>query len=318
MYTIGSLADLISGKNTPNKPKIEVKEVESKPFKVKKDKPEEKSSKKPKLEKSITKSLGPVEKKSKKSILKRKGDDSNESFVKKAKLDTSKDESPKKESVNAKNAKKRMRDTKKKRFVDPEKDSRTIFVGNIPISTHKKELIKFFSKYGKVETVRFRGAVRASLNIPKKTAFITKQFHPSATTLHCYVVFEDAQSCQNALEANGQIFRDNHIRVDTVSAEKEHDQKKAIFVGNIPFDAKDEDLWKVFADCGEIESVRLVRDGLTGMGKGYGYVNFKSNDSVELALEMTDVKIKKRELRIKRANAGESKKRNKEVSFKNN
>jgi len=34
----------------------------------------------------------------------------------------------------------------------------------------------------------------------------------------------------------------------------------------------------------QIESVRLVRDSATGMGKGFGYINFESADSVETAL----------------------------------
>lgn len=40
-------------------------------------------------------------------------------------------------------------------------------------------------------------------------------------------------------------------------------------------EAQDDDLWSAFEDCGCIESVRVVRDIKTGIGKGFGYVNFK-------------------------------------------
>lgn len=38
---------------------------------------------------------------------------------------------------------------------------------------------------------------------------------------------------------------------------------------------EDEDLWKAFESCGNIEGVRIIRDEKSGIGKGYGYVNFK-------------------------------------------
>lgn len=37
----------------------------------------------------------------------------------------------------------------------------------------------------------------------------------------------------------------------------------------------DDDLWSAFEDCGAIESVRVIRDQKTGIGKGFGYVNFR-------------------------------------------
>ena len=42
----------------------------------------------------------------------------------------------------------------KKRQVDAEADKRTLFVGNLPTSVKKKQLVKMFGKYGKVEAVR--------------------------------------------------------------------------------------------------------------------------------------------------------------------
>ena len=36
----------------------------------------------------------------------------------------------------------------------------------------------------------------------------------------------------------------------------------------------------------QIASIRLVRDSATGMGKGFGYVNFVSADSVETAIQV--------------------------------
>ena len=48
-----------------------------------------------------------------------------------------------------------------------------------------------------------------------------------------------------------------------------------MFVGNLPFDVQDEDIYTHFARCGEVEFVRIIRDKKTNIGKGFGYVQFK-------------------------------------------
>lgn len=63
---------------------------------------------------------------------------------------------------------------------------------------------------------------------------------------------------------------------------------------------KDNDVWEHFKQCGEIHSVRLIRDTRKGIGKGIGYVNFQSEDSVPLALELNGSTLLNREIRVKR------------------
>ena len=43
----------------------------------------------------------------------------------------------------------------------------------------------------------------------------------------------------------------------------------------------------------------MVRDSKTGIGKGFGFVNFKNKDSVVLALEKNEQTLNEREVRIK-------------------
>ena len=45
-------------------------------------------------------------------------------------------------------------------------------------------------------------------------------------------------------------------------------------------DAEEENIRQAFADCGTIESVRIVRDNKTGIGKGFGFVLFKVNVAI--------------------------------------
>jgi RNA recognition motif-containing protein len=63
---------------------------------------------------------------------------------------------------------------------------------------------------------------------------------------------------------------------------------------------QDDELWEFFKDCGKIESVRVIRDRDTGLGKGFGYVNFEEPASVELALKKEGTELKNRVVRISR------------------
>ena len=56
----------------------------------------------------------------------------------------------------------------KERKEDPEKESRTVFVGNLPVTCKKQDLKKIFGDFGKIEAIRFRCAVRPDLKTTKK------------------------------------------------------------------------------------------------------------------------------------------------------
>ena len=53
-----------------------------------------------------------------------------------------------------------------------------------------------------------------------------------------YVRFKSTEEAGRALDANGQILHEHHIRVDWADSKKDEsgrDKKKAVFVGNVPF-----------------------------------------------------------------------------------
>lgn len=61
----------------------------------------------------------------------------------------------------------------------------------------------------------------------------------------------------------------------------------------------EEEVRSHFVSCGKIESVRIIRHRKTGLSRGVGYINFEEEDSVPLALELNNTKIKAREIRVK-------------------
>ena len=53
---------------------------------------------------------------------------------------------------------------------------------------------------------------------------------------------------------------------------------KKLYVGNLPFSATEQVLSDTFAQCGTVESVKIITDRDTGRSKGFGFVEM-SNDA---------------------------------------
>ncbi|MGO9379816.1 MAG: RNA recognition motif domain-containing protein [Dissulfurispiraceae bacterium] len=58
-----------------------------------------------------------------------------------------------------------------------------------------------------------------------------------------------------------------------------------IYVGNISFNATEDDIRELFATFGEIESVKLITDPQTGRARGFGFVEMPSTDEAHKAIE---------------------------------
>jgi len=184
-------------------------------------------------------------------------------------------------------------------------NAQTVFVGNVPSGCTQKELKQLFSEFGRIETVRLRNLIPLNPKRGKRLAFIKKELHPLQKTITAFIRFADETQARSATCLNGHIYKEHHLRVDMAHEQHEnlkHDNKRSIFIGNLPFDANDDDVWKAFEECGEIENVRLIRDSATSVGKGFGYVLFQDEASVALALRMEgNCKIGNRQIRVKPA-----------------
>ncbi|KAM6217453.1 RNA-binding protein 34 [Rhynchocyon petersi] len=181
------------------------------------------------------------------------------------------------------------------------KNERTVFVGNLPVMCNKKKLKSLFKEYGQIESVRFRSVIPAEGTSSKKLAAITRKIHPDQKNINAYVVFKDESAARKALQRNGaQIAEGVHLRVDLASETSSRD-KRSVFVGNLPYKIEDSAVEQHFLDCGGIVAVRVIRDQLTGVGKGFGYVLFENTDSVHLALRLNNSELMGRKLRVMRA-----------------
>jgi cold-inducible RNA-binding protein len=57
-----------------------------------------------------------------------------------------------------------------------------------------------------------------------------------------------------------------------------------IFVGNISFQSEESDLQSIFEKYGEVGSVKIITDNMTGRSKGFGFVTMENNEQAEKAI----------------------------------
>lgn len=58
-----------------------------------------------------------------------------------------------------------------------------------------------------------------------------------------------------------------------------------IYVGNLPYTVVEEDLREIFEEYGEVASVKIINDKLTGRSKGFGFVEMDDDDEARKAIE---------------------------------
>jgi len=64
-----------------------------------------------------------------------------------------------------------------------------------------------------------------------------------------------------------------------------------LFVGNLSFQATEEDLRELFAQSGTVESVRIVTDQFTGRPRGFGFVEMSTKEEATKAIEMLNGRL---------------------------
>lgn len=196
---------------------------------------------------------------------------------------------------------------------DAAKDAEhTIFVKNVPniVITDRAAFKEFKKLFGpEIKSVRFRSIAVAGM-APRKVAFIKQKLHPARDAVNSYIVFKNKDRVHEVMNTmNGCKFREHHLFVDSVSRPRPQVPNRSIFIGNMPFEAAEEQLFQHFAECGEIENLRIVRDRKHNLGKGFAYVQFADVSTVQLALLKNGQQFESHTLRVTRCSAKKQKRK---------
>jgi RNA recognition motif-containing protein len=58
-----------------------------------------------------------------------------------------------------------------------------------------------------------------------------------------------------------------------------------LFVANIARESSEEELHTAFSDCGEIKSLKIIKDKDTGQSRGFGFVEMETREGGEKAMQ---------------------------------
>jgi RNA recognition motif-containing protein len=59
-----------------------------------------------------------------------------------------------------------------------------------------------------------------------------------------------------------------------------------LYVGNLPFKVREEDLTSLFQQAGTVESVNIIRDKFSGQSRGFGFVEMATPEDAQKAIKM--------------------------------
>lgn len=166
-----------------------------------------------------------------------------------------------------------------------------LYVTNIPFSYTDNQLGELFSSAGTVDSAKI---------ITNKNSGRSRGYG--------FVEMGTEEEAQHAIEeVNGKEVdgRELKIAFATGVSEKKDDPgvKNKLYVGNLPFSVKDNDLADLFSSAGEIESAKINTDKMSGRSKGFGFVEMRDENDLQSAINKFDgYEFQGRQIKVNKAN----------------
>ncbi|MEA3477229.1 MAG: RNA-binding protein [Bacteroidota bacterium] len=75
-----------------------------------------------------------------------------------------------------------------------------------------------------------------------------------------------------------------------------------IYVGNLNYNLKEDELQQLFGQYGEVTSVKIITDKFTGRAKGFGFVEMEDDEAAEKAIQELDgTEVTGRNIKVNKA-----------------
>jgi RNA recognition motif-containing protein len=168
-----------------------------------------------------------------------------------------------------------------------------IFIRNFVFDVTEGHLTQMFGKFGNVVDARI---VRDARGLSKGYAF---------------VFMETEEAMKKAIsELDGTFWHGRRIGVSPRgnnnnskggrgSRPSSAEPTKFLFIGNIPYEATDAELNKMFRELQNVEDVRVAVDRVTGWPRGFAHADFADVESAKRALEkLSGFELNGRPLRV--------------------
>ncbi len=76
---------------------------------------------------------------------------------------------------------------------------------------------------------------------------------------------------------------------------------KSLYVGNLPWSATEDEVRNLFAEHGNVRSVKLISDRETGRARGFGFVEIDDTDAATAVEALDGMNFGGRTLRVNEA-----------------
>jgi RNA recognition motif-containing protein len=112
-----------------------------------------------------------------------------------------------------------------------------------------------------------------------------------------------AGNCDNsrATAAAARLLRAGLSRWESFNFQEFAGMVKSIYVGNIPFGATEDEIRNLFAQYGEVQSIKFINDRETGRFRGFGFVEMGEEDAKAAITALNGTQMGGRSLRINEA-----------------
>ncbi len=74
-----------------------------------------------------------------------------------------------------------------------------------------------------------------------------------------------------------------------------------VFVGNLSWNTKEEDLRRLFESCGKIKSLKIITDRETNRSRGFAFVEFETIDATNAAIALNGSNVDGRVIKVNEA-----------------
>ena len=75
-----------------------------------------------------------------------------------------------------------------------------------------------------------------------------------------------------------------------------------LYVGNLNYSTDETELQSVFSQYGEVSSVSIITDKVTGRARGFGFVEMATSEGAKAAIDATNgMELRGRQLRVNEA-----------------
>lgn len=219
----------------------------------------------------------------------------------------------------------------KGRRIDPTSKEFSVFVGNLDYSLREKDVEDIFRREmlkdeGAMDSMMSEGSGASMDNDDDSMDHVASK---SKIAIKCrihklddrskgfgHVDFADAESVKNALFLNGFevmgrpliVERANGINTEMAAGQtpsKVGRSTPSIFIGNIDFEVTADDILEMTNELlgtGFVKKIRLSVDRETGKFRGFGHLDFSTDDDAAKALlELSEVELFGRKLRVDKA-----------------